>query len=224
VTQQEDNARRAVVDGNDDFAQAHAQKQLDELVRQVPICIVSTHAWAGDLGSSILYNVRRQDSKCVHVGYYAYWTTERPWGDNRLTHWLLPALVIDAFYSHLLFVFPGLQRILYGAGDIEGVRISFRLNMLGRLTPEAIIADDDTHREVTIDTAEAVDEQGRVMLLNDVWSHQLGGRQALAVARAGANRRCYNGESLRPLTNKVVTAFQLGSPTDPRRAGPAWGI
>jgi hypothetical protein len=70
---------------------------------------------------------------------------------------------------------------------------------------------------------DAVDEQGRILLLNDTWSHQLGGRQASAVARAGASRRCYSGGSLLPLTDTVVKAFQLGSPTNPRRAGPAWG-
>jgi hypothetical protein len=196
---------------------------LNELVRRVPICIVSTQPWAGDLGSSILYRVSPDKSKNVRVGYFAYWTTERPWGDNSLTRWLLPALAIDAFYSHLLFLFPGIQRVMYGAGDVEGVRITYRLGGPDRLIPVAITADDATHHEVSIDATDAVDDQGRIMLLNDVWSHQLGGRNALALARTGANRRCFNGESLRPLTDHVVSAFRLGSPTNPRRAGPAWG-
>jgi len=202
---------------------ATLRELLNELVRRVPICIVSTQPWAGDLGSSMLYRVSSDKSKNVHVGYFAYWTTERPWGDNTLTRWLLPALAIDAFYSHLLFLFPGIQRVMYGAGDVEGVRITYKLGGPDRLIPVAITADDDTHREVAVNVNDAVDDQGRVMLFNDVWSHQLGGRNARALASTGAQRRCFNGESLRPLTDGVVSAFRLGSPANPRRAGPAWG-
>ncbi len=197
---------------------------LEELVRHVPICIVTKQVWAGDLGQAMLYRIRRRKGYTVHVGYYAYWSTERPWGDNDLSRWLVPAMVVDAFYSHLLFVFPGLQRLLYGAGDVEGARIVFQWEEPNRLTPVAITADDESHREVTINTRDAVDEQGRVMLLNDVWSHQLGGRRPLALARAGAQRHCFSHDSLRPLTHDVVEAFQLGSPEHPRRAGPAWRI
>lgn len=186
------------------------QEFLDGLIRRVPICIAWTQPWAGDLGTSILYRTRTRDAKNISVGYFAYWTTERPWGNNSLTHWLLPALAVDAFYSHLLFMFPGIQRFMYGAGDVEGVRISYRVDDSNQLIPLSITADDGSHREVPISLTEAVDDQGRVTLLNDVWSHQLGGHQALALVRNNAvQRRCFIGESLRPLTDRVVSAFRL---------------
>ncbi len=196
---------------------------LDKLIRQRPICIVSTQSWAGDLGKSLLYRVSRSGAERVIVGYFAYWTTERPWGDNSLTRWLLPAVAIDGFYSHLLFVLPGVQRLLYGPGDVEGVRVTYRLTAPDHMVPVSIVADDDRHQEVTLDVAESVDDKGRIVVLNDVWSHQLGGKQAASSARGGASQRCFNGDSLRAMTREVVSAFRLGSNKDPRRAGPAWG-
>lgn len=196
---------------------------MSDLIRRVPICIVSTQRWAGELGASLLFRVHEIGKGQVRIGYFAYWSTERPWGDNSLTHWFVPALAIDAFYSHLLFVLPGVQRLVYGPGDVEGVRVAYRVAQDSRLVPTSIVADNDLHREVTLDLAESVDEKGRILLLNDVWSHQLGGRQALTRARAGASQRCYSNDSIQPLTDEVVAKFRLGGPTDPRRAGPAWG-
>jgi hypothetical protein len=160
----------------------------------------------------------------IRIGYFAYWSTERPWGDNSLTHWLVPALAIDAFYSHLLFVLPGVQRLMYGPGDIEGVRIAYRIVQDSRLVPTSIVADGALHREVALDLDESVDESGKILLFNEVWSHQLGGRQALMRARAGAHQTCYDYDSIQPLTDDVVAMFRLGSPNDPRRAGPAWRV
>lgn len=195
---------------------------LDELVRRVPICILWNRSWAGSLGETMLYRVQQIDQNAIRVGYFAYWSTERPWGDNGLTRWLLPAFAIDAFYSHLLFVLPGLQRLLYGPGDVEGVRVVYQLQNSARLLPMSILADDESHNHVAIDLTEAIDETGSILLFNDVWSHQLGGRRALSRARNGAERRCYSQDSLVPLTNEVVSAFRLGGPGNPRRAGPAW--
>lgn len=196
---------------------------IGDLIRRIPICIVSTQSWAGELGASMLFRVQTTGKNTVRIGYFAYWSTERPWGNNTLTHWLIPALAIDAFYSHLLFVLPGVQRLMYGPGDVEGVRIAYRIGQDSRLVPTSIVADGELHREVALDLAESVDESGRIVLLNDVWSHQLGGRRALTQARAGAHQRCYNHDSIQPLTDEVVATFRLGSPNDPRRAGPAWG-
>lgn len=109
--------------GNSVTCTEHAS-HLEGLVRRRPICVVWTQSWSGDLGKSILYQVSRSGPERIIVGYFAYWTTERPWGDNSLTHWLVPAAVIDGFYSHLLFVLPGVQRLLYGPGDVEGVRVN----------------------------------------------------------------------------------------------------
>jgi hypothetical protein len=108
---------------------------------------------------------------------------------------------------------------------VEGVRITYRLDDANRLIPLDITADDELHREVSISAHESIDDQGRVILLNDVWSHQLGGHRALDLVRTGTTHsRCFGGDSLRPLTDRVVSAFHLGSPTDLRRAGPAWHI
>ena len=196
---------------------------LEGLIQHRPICIAWTQSWAGDLGKSLLYQVSRSGPERIVVGYFAYWTTERPWGDNSLTRWILPAVAIDGFYSHLLFVLPGIQRLLYGPGDVEGVRVTYRLEAHDHLVPVSVVADDDRHQEVTLDVSESVDDKGRVVVLNDVWSHQLGGRRAASAARAGASQRCFDENSLRAITREVVASFRLGSSKDPRRAGPAWG-
>jgi len=162
------------------------------------------------------------DSDRISVGYFAYWTTERPWGDNDLTRWWVPALAIDGFYSHFLFLFPGLQRVLYGAGDVEGASVTFQRLDDGHLVPIGIVAEDPRHQEVSLDVDQAVDERGRILFYDDVWSHQLGGRRALARLKDGAHHRCYQKDSLLPLTPSVIRAFRLGTPTSPRRARPAW--
>ena len=196
---------------------------LDTRIRQTPICIVGAKKWAGDLGKTLLFQTKRLASDRIVVGYFAYWTTERPWGDNRLTHLFLPAVAIDSVYSHLLFVLPGVQRFLYGPGDVEGLRVTYDLRKGEKLTPLSLIADDASHEEVKLDIDQAIDDSGRIVVFNDVWSHQLGGKRAVAAARAGANQQCFAGNSLRSITSEIVAEFRLGSPENPRRAGPAWG-
>ena len=196
---------------------------LDTLIRRVPICITWTKSWAGELGSSLLYRTKRLAPDRVVVGYFAYWTTERAWGDNNLTHWLIPAVAIDSVYSHLFFVFPGVQRMLYGPGDVEGLRVTYKLENSEQLLPVSIVADDARHQEVTLDINQALDISGHIVVFNDVWSHQLGGKRAVSTARAGASQHCFGGNSLRSITDEDVAAFRLGSTEEPRRAGPAWG-
>jgi hypothetical protein len=195
-----------------------------ELVRQVPICIVWTKPWAGELGRSLIFHARMVRPDRIVAGYFAYWTTERPWGDNWLTHWFLPAVAIDAFYSHLLFVLPGIQQLTYGPGDVEGLRVTFRLVGSDRLEPISVVADDGRHREVSLDVAEAVDDRGRILVFTDVWNHKLGAKGALWVARAGANQQCFSGDALQSVKRETVSAFRLGSEQDPRRARPAWHL
>lgn len=197
---------------------------LDTEIRDTPVCIVWTRQWAGALGSTLLYRVRRLTPERIAVGYFAYWTSERPFGDNDLTRWILPAIAIDAVYSHLLFIMPGLQRVMYGPGDIEGVRVIYREERTGRLLPTAVIAEDDRHRERSIHLEDAVDEEGRIVLRTDVWSHQLGGEKAVATAHTNAWRRCFVGKALRPLTQETIQAFRLGTAVQPRRAKPAWRL
>lgn len=197
-------------------------RDLDIAVRSTPICIVWKAESAGELGSSILYRARRIDSDTIQVGYFVFWTTERPWGDNFETRWVLPALAIDAVYTRLFFVLPGLQSMMYGDGDIEGARVTFRRDDRNRFRPVSIAADHGAHKEAIIDVRDAVDERGRLMLLSEAWSHQLGGRGAVSAFQAGAETRCYEQDALRPLTSEVAAAFRLGTAAEPRRAAPAW--
>jgi hypothetical protein len=197
---------------------------LAKFIRQVPVCVVWTKPWSGTLGSSMLFHARRTEPDLVVVGYFAYWTTERPFGDNDLTRWVLPALAVDAVYSHLLFVLPGLQQVMYGPGDIEGVRVTYRQKQSGQLVPIAVYADDSRHRELSLDITEAVDDRGRILVLSDAWSHQLGGQHAVTVAHNGAMQRCFLDGAMRAVSDEVVKAFALGSVGHPRRAKPAWRL
>src|SRR3954463_4454662 len=138
-----------------------------------PVCIASEGWSAGELGRTILYRYRR-DAKRLEVGYFVYWSTERPWGNNALTYALLPALVTDVFYSHFLFVLPGVQHALYGSGDVEGVRVTFEAEEDGSWTPVSATADDGFHHERALAPREFIDEKGRLVFLTRVWSHQLG--------------------------------------------------
>lgn len=196
-------------------------ESLSSLVCSKEICIAAQEDWAGTLGKTLLFHARRTGDQ-ITVGYFVYWTTERPWGKNRLTRQLLPALVIDAFYSHLFFVLPGIQRALYGAGDVEGVRVTYTVGSNARLVPESAAADNPWHAEVALNLLDAVDEQGRFVALTDVWSHQLGAPKAVQAVQAGARVKCYSGQSLVPLTREQAAAFRLGTPAEPRRALPAW--
>ena len=76
------------------------------IVRKLPLCVASESWSAGELGHTVLYRYKRE-GRMLTVGYFVYWTTERPWGKNVLSYSLLPALFIDAFYSHFFFLFPG---------------------------------------------------------------------------------------------------------------------
>jgi len=189
----------------------------DELVKSTPLCIGSSVRSAGRLGDTVLYRYRR-DADELYVGYFVYFSTERPWGDNALTRQVLPALAIDAFYSHFLFVLPGAQRVLYGPGDIEGALVRYRIED-GRLVPVAALADDEEHRRVQLRGEELRAPDGRVVLLTETWSHQLGARDAAARAR---DVTCFDGARLAPLSPAVAEAFRLGTESEPHRAKPAW--
>ncbi len=142
----------------------------------------------------------------------------------RFSQLIRDAYTFDAAsLSHLFFVLPGVQRFLYGPGDVEGVRITYQLGKAEKLVPLSLVADDASHKEVTLDINQAIDDSGRIVVYDDVWSHQLGGRGAAATALAGASQQCFGGDSLRSITPDIVREFRLGSVKNPRRAGPAWG-
>jgi hypothetical protein len=200
-----------------------SREAADIDIRALPVCVASTWS-AGELGRSILYHYKREGRRMT-VGYFVYWSTERPWGKNALSYTVLPALFIDAFYSHLLFMFPGAQRLIHGPGDIEGARVVYEQQDDGRWVPVSAVGSDGLHREVPLSTDDFVDHDGRVVLMTDVWSHQLGAKGARAVAdRSRDAVRCYGGDSMSPLTDEIARIFRLGSPADPQRARPAWKL
>jgi hypothetical protein len=192
----------------------------DELIRNEPLCVASSVQSSGALGDTVLYRYRR-DGDTLSVGYFVYFSTERPWGDNRLTRDVWPALAIDAVYSHFLFVWPGVQRVLYGPADIEGALVRYRV-VGERLVAEAARADDEGHHPVRLAQDELRAPDGHVVLLTETWSHQLGAHGAVQRAGAAPSVRCFSGASLLPLSASVAETFRLGTADAPRRAKPAW--
>lgn len=200
-----------------------AQEAADrDRVEQQPVCVGSRGWSAGTLGDTVLFRSRRVGNKLV-VGYFVYWSTERPWGANMSSYLLLPALATDAFYSHFLYVFPGAKDALYGPGDIEGVLVEFESRANGELFVVGGMADDGNHAPTALSHQDLVDSKGRVVLLTEVWSHQLGARGAGGFADTrGEEVRCYEKSALHPMTKEVARAFRLGDEERPLRAGPAW--
>jgi hypothetical protein len=188
------------------------------------VCVATRADAAGTLGGSVLYHFRR-DGSTLRVGYFVHWTTERPWGANTLTYAVVPALVTDAFYSHFLFVLPGLQRVMYGPGDVEGALVVYEESADGRLQVVRGAAENASHDVVELSADDLVDERGRVVLASDVWSHQLGAGVGRAnQAGQELETRCFQGAELAPLTDEVAREFRLGTPEAPRRARVAWQL
>src|SRR5450432_1372016 len=176
----------------------------EDLVQSLPVCIASPSWSAGQLGPSVLYRYEREGRR-MRVGYFVYWTTERPWGPNFLSYSVLPALFIDAFYSHLFFLFPGAQRLLHGPGDIEGARIVYEQNDEGRWIPVSGVADNESHHEVRLSPEDFIDGDGRVVLTTSVWSHQLGTRSVHQPTGGDTSKSvCFGGASLAPLTGEIA--------------------
>jgi hypothetical protein len=197
-------------------AETTSRDDDDALVRSQPVCVLSTRDSAGEIGKSLVVRHRR-DGDRLWVSYFVYWSNERPWGDKP---WLL-SLAIDAFYSHFLFVLPGLRHALYGPGDIEGVTVVYRT--LGeRLEIVEGFGDDEYHRRVHLGPEDLTGSDQRTVLLTTSWSHQLGGRGAGSLRESPASRHCFAGSDFVPLTPDIASRFWLGSPSTPRRARFAW--
>jgi hypothetical protein len=188
-----------------------------------PAICIGTLGWsAGRLGQAALFRERRRGDTWS-IGYFVHWSTERPWGQNWLTYTVLPALLVDAVYTHFLFVLPGLQRAIFGPGDVEGVRVDLRQLDDGVWAPVGATADDGAHHEIALTPEDFVDADGRLVFLTDVWSHQLSARGGRRFAREHGERlTCYAGGALLPLDDETTRAFRLGSENNPRRAPPAW--
>jgi hypothetical protein len=199
------------------LADARAQSEDEALVRAQPVCVLNTLDSAGELGHSLAVRHRR-DGEFLWVSYFAYWSNERPWGDEPL----ILSLAIDAVYSHFLFSLPGLQHVLYGPGDIEGVTVVYRVRD-GRLEIVEGHADDGHHHAVRLGPEELAGKDHQTLLLTSWWSHQLGGRGAARVAETpNVTSRCFVGPALVPLTAETAARFRLGTREQPLRARSAW--
>jgi len=204
-------------------ARASSAADVDRaLVEAQTVCIASSVWSAGELGETLLYHFERQGDR-LKVGYFAYWSTERPWGMNSLSLSVAPALLLDGVYSHLFYVLPGVRDAMYGSGDVEGASVTYALAG-AKLEVVSGLADDEAHDAVRLSRDDLVDERGRLILMSDVWSHQLGGRGAAHRLERAAEQRCYHGHQLVPLTPELAAAFRLGNIAQPRRAKPAWRI
>jgi hypothetical protein len=187
------------------------------LVRSQPVCVLNTQDSAGDLGRSLVVRHRREGDRLI-VSYFVYWSSERPWGSK--PWWL--SLAIDAFYSHFLFVLPGIQRVMYGPGDVEGVTVVYR-DLGDRLEIIEGHGDDEYHRRVLLGAEELTGKDMSTVLMTTSWSHQLGGRGAASLSRgASVSERCFAGTELVPLTTDIADRFRLGSASAPSRARYAW--
>lgn len=189
------------------------------LVRAQRVCVLEARQSAGELGKSLVIRHRRE-GELLWVSYFAYWSSERPWGDKPL----FVSLAIDAFYSHFMFVLPGIRHAMYGPGDIEGVTIVYR-NVGGRLEVVEGFGDDEWHNAVRLDREDLTGRGSDTLLLTNVWSHQLGARGAAQLRSTpdpSVSERCFQGEELVPLTADIADRFWLGSAESPRRARFAW--
>ncbi len=189
----------------------------DALVRAQPVCVVNTQDSAGDIGGSVVVRHRREGDR-LWVSYFVYWSSERPWGDK--PWWL--SLAIDAFYSHFLFILPGIRHAMYGPGDVEGVTVVYR-DVGERLEIIEGYGDDEYHRRVHLDAADLTGRDNHTVLATTSWSHQLGGRGGASLAGdAAVSQRCFAGTELVPLTTDIAHRFWLGSARAPTRARYAW--
>jgi hypothetical protein len=178
-------------------------------IEHQPVCVGSSVKSAGDLSNILYYRaVERADGR-VEVGYFAFYSEERPWGNNWLTWSVFPALAVDLVYSRALLVAPGLQRALYGAGDVEGVGVVYDRSPDGALHFDHAIADDGTHDSVALSRAQVFSiDPDRPTFYSQVWSHQLGGQGARSRSDL-AYLRCYGEGSIRPLPAAVAREFRV---------------
>jgi hypothetical protein len=185
-------------------------------IEQQPVCIGSSVASAGALSEVLYYRAAELSDGRIAVGYFAFFSEERPWGNNWLTWSVVPALAVDLIYSRALLVAPGLQRAIYGAGDVEGARIVYGRSPDGSLRVDEAVADDRTEHEVSLARADLFALDGeRPTFTSDVWSHQLGGRGARAPADL-AYVRCYQGpDAIRPLPDAIAREFRIDGRAKP---------
>jgi hypothetical protein len=201
-----------------------ARSAMQAAIEAAPVCIGSSVDSAGTLGDVLYYRATTLPDGRVAVGYFAFFSDERPWGNNWLTWALVPALAVDMVYSRALLIAPGIQRAVYGAGDVEGVSVVYEFRSDGSLSFEHAMADDRAEHPVFIsrERAFALDAEHPVFY-SDVWSHQLGG-SAASSRRDLAYLRCYEGDSIRPLTDDLARSYRLENRADPAHVERLGGV
>ena len=188
-------------------------------IERQPVCVGSSVQSAGRLSDVLYYRAVATKEGRIAVGYFVFFSEERPWGNNWLTWSVLPALTVDMVYSRALWIAPGVQRALYGPGDVEGLSIVYDVGAGGSLSIDHALVDDGSEQmlEVTRSDVLALDPQ-RPTFYSNVWSHQLGGHSAHS-RRDLVEERCYQGDDIRPLPDGLARTFRLDEHTD--RAPPA---
>jgi hypothetical protein len=178
-------------------------------IERQELCVGSSVASAGKLADTLYYRWARTPEGQLAVGYFVFYSQERPWGNNWMTWTVLPALFVDMVYSHSLLLGPGYQAFTKGKGDVEGVSVFYNVRGDGTLAVDHALADDGHHDNVLLSKADlfAVDP-GHPTVYSDVWSHQLGARNATSL-RDLAYDRCYSAGQIRPLPDEVAAEFNV---------------
>ena len=185
-----------------------------EAIERQPVCIGSSVESAGTLSDTLYYRAVATKDGHIAVGYFAFLSEERPWGNNWLTWTLLPALTVDMIYSRAFWIAPGFQRFRYGPGDVEGVQIVYDVAPNGSLSVNHARVNDAAERLLDVSRSEVLAlDPSRPTFYSDVWSHQLGGHAAHS-KRDLVNERCYERDSIRPLPDSLAREFRLDEDTD----------
>ena len=189
---------------------------IEAAIERQPVCVGAVEDDAGNVADSIYYRAVQTSDGRVAVGYFVFFSEERPWGNNWLTWTVLPALAVDMFYSRSLLILPGIQRALFGKGDVEGFRVVYDRDAKDVLHVVSGFADDGTHDPVplTRDDVLALDP-GKPTFYSTVWSHQLGGH-GLKSKGDLASLQCFDRGHILPLPADVERDFNVA-----RRAPPA---
>lgn len=181
----------------------------ESAIEQREVCVGSAVKSAGLLADTLYYRATRLDSGKLVVGYYAFFSEERPWGNNWMTWTLLPALAVDMVYSHSFLVGPGYQRAASGKADVEGFRVFYDVSEDGSLQLDRAVADDDGHSPVYLSAGEIMRlDPERPTFYSTVWSHQLGGK-GVKKSSDLVYEKCFGPGKLRPLPDAVAKEYGL---------------
>lgn len=195
--------------GESEQAESEPTDSETDAIEQREICVGSAVKSAGKLADNLYYRAARLPDGRLVVGYYAFFSEERPWGNNWLTWTLLPAIAVDMVYSHGLFLAPGYQRAASGKADVEGFRVFYDVQDDGTLKVQRAVADDVSHSPVYLPALDVMRlDPERPTFYSTVWSHQLGGRGVKKTSDL-AYVKCFTQGRVRPLPEAVAAEYGL---------------